>query len=389
MGPCRFGHMTGKGARLQPMRDNEGGPAFVSVILPTYKEGKNLEEMATRIFRSLGGGGLRGECIVVDDDSGDDTGMVCAKLSEEHDMRLIVRKGERGLSTAVIRGLREARGEILVVMDADLSHPPEKIPEMARRVGDGSDFVLGSRYVDGGEIEENWGFYRKLNSRVATLLARFLTPIKDPMSGFFCIPKRTFEACRELSPLGYKIALEILVKSGARDVAEVPIFFSRRKHGESKMNLKEQLLYVRHLFRLYRFRYPGIAQLLAFPAGRFLRAHRGHVFYFFLQFAAGVSHLAARAASFVLAASWNWYCNRRFTFLQAEYRDGFAQWSKFLFMSSISFALNWGSYFFLTANVPYFVLHKYPAFLAGILIGTVSNFTFSKYVVFREPAGVR
>lgn len=366
---------------------NAGREASVSVILPTYREGKNLEEVVTRIFRSLDGEGLKGECIVVDDDSGDDTGSVCGKLAEKHDLRLIVRKGERGLSTAVIRGLREARGELLVVMDADLSHPPEKIPEMVRLVGKGADFVLGSRYVDGGEIEESWGFCRRLNSRVATLLARFLTTLKDPMSGFFCMPKRVFAACGELSPLGYKIALEILVKSGARNVVEVPIFFSRRKHGESKMNLKEQLLYIRHLFRLYRFRYPAIVQLVLFLLVGFSGFIVDTFFYFSLQLALGVSHLAARAASFVLAASWNWYCNRRFTFLQAHQTDGLAQWSKFLIMSSVSFVLNWGSYGLLTTTVPFFVEHRYPAFIAGVLIGTVSNFTFSKYIVFKEPAG--
>ena len=280
------------------MKDNDGNPAFVSVVLPTYKEGKNLREMVTRIFRSLDGDGFKGECIIVDDDSGDDIKSVCGQLEKEHDVRLIVRKGERGLSTAVIRGLREARGEILVVMDADLSHPPEKIPEMVRSVGNGADFVLGSRYVDGGEIEENWGFYRKLNSRVATMLACFLTTLKDPMSGFFCIPRRTLDACKELSPVGYKIALEVLVKSYARNVMEIPIVFSRRRHGESKMNLKEQLLYIQHLFRLYRFRYPGIMQLLLFLFVGFTGFIVDTFFYFFLQFSLSIPHLAARAASF-------------------------------------------------------------------------------------------
>ncbi|MGZ8549223.1 MAG: polyprenol monophosphomannose synthase [Chitinophagaceae bacterium] len=239
------------------MKNNEGKTILASVILPTYREGKNLREMVTRIFRSLNDNGLKGECIIVDDDSGDDTESVCRELEREYNLRLVIRKGERGLSTAVIRGLREAGGDVLIVMDADLSHPPEKIPEMVQLVEDGAEFVLGSRYVEGGKIEEDWGFYRKLNSKVATLLACFLTNLKDPMSGFFCIPRRTLEACKELSPIGYKIALEVIVKSGAKKIVEVPIFFSRRKHGESKMNLKEQLLYIRHLGRLYRFRYLG------------------------------------------------------------------------------------------------------------------------------------
>lgn len=359
-------------------------PFMVSVILPTYKEAKNLREMVSRIFRSLNEHGLEGECIVVDDDSGDGTESVCGELGREFNLRLVVRKGERGLSTAVIRGLREAGGDILVVMDADLSHPPEKIPEMVRLVEDGADFVLGSRYVEGGEIEEHWGFYRKLNSKVATLLACFLTKLKDPMSGFFCIPRRTLEACKELSPIGYKIALEIVVKSGAKTVAEVPIFFSRRKHGESKMNLREQLLYLRHLGRLYRFRYPGKLQFLLFLLVGFSGFIIDTIFYFLLQYSLGFSHLVARAASFFIAASWNWYWNRVFTFMQGGSPGFISQWAQFLGMSLISFLFNWGTYYLLTTNVAFFDAHKYIAFVIGVIVGTGSNFTFSKYIVFRE-----
>jgi dolichol-phosphate mannosyltransferase len=369
------------------MIDETGKPLFVSVILPTYREGKNLRELVTKIFRSLDVNGLKGECIIVDDDSGDGTESVCGELEREYNLRLVIRKGERGLSTAVIRGLREAGGDILVVMDADLSHPPEKLPEMVRLVEDGAEFVLGSRYVEGGEIEEHWGFYRKLNSKVATMLACFLTNLKDPMSGFFCIPRSTLEACKELSPIGYKIALEIIVKSGAKKVAEVPIFFSRRKHGESKMNLKEQLLYVRHLGRLYRFRYLGKIQFLSFLMVGFSGLVIDTIFYFLLQYSLGLSHLIGRAVSFFIAASWNWYWNRVFTFMQVGYPRYISQWAQFLGMSLVSFLFNWGSYYLLTTNVAYFDAHKYYAFIAGVILGTGSNFTFSKYFVFRDRVG--
>lgn len=366
------------------MKNNKKRPFLVSVILPTYREGKNLREMVTRIFRSLGENGLTGECIIVDDDSGDGTESICKDLQREYNLRLIIRKQERGLSTAVIRGLREAVGDVLVVMDADLSHPPEKIPEMVQFVEDGAEFVLGSRYVEGGEIEEHWGFYRKLNSKVATLMAYFLTNLKDPMSGFFCIPKRTLEACRELSPIGYKIALEIIVKSGAKKVAEVPIFFSRRKHGESKMNFKEQLLYLRHVGRLYRFRYPGKIQFISFLLVGFSGLVIDTIFYFLLQYSLGLSHLIARAVSFFIAASWNWYWNRVLTFMQANSPRYISQWAQFLGISLISFLFNWGTYYLLTTNVGYFEANKYFAFLTGVIVGTGSNFTFSKYIVFRN-----
>jgi dolichol-phosphate mannosyltransferase len=370
------------------MRKKGGKPILVSVILPTYKEGGNLQEMVARIFRSLDDNELTGECIIVDDDSGDGTESICKGLEKKYNLRLVIRKGERGLSTAVIRGLREAGGDILVVMDADLSHPPEKIPEMVQLVEEGTEFVLGSRYVEGGDIEEHWGFYRKLNSKVATMLAYFLTNLKDPMSGFFCIPRRTLEACKELSPIGYKIALEIIVKSGAKKVAEVPIFFSRRKHGESKMNLKEQLLYIRHLGRLYRFRYLGEIQFLSFLLVGFSGFVIDTIFYFLVQYLLGLSHLIARAISFFIAASWNWYWNRVFTFMQTGSPRYISQWTQFLGMSLISFLFNWGTYYFLTTNVEYFDAHKYSAFLVGVIVGTGSNFAFSKYIVFRVRNGM-
>lgn len=371
------------------MSGTETEPCRVSVILPTYKESKNLEEMAVRIFRSLDGAGLEGECIVVDDDSGDGTEAVCSELAGTYNLRLIVRKGERGLSTAVLRGLREARGDVLVVMDADLSHPPEKICEMVRRVRDGAEFVLGSRYVEGGEIEEHWGLYRKLNSKVATGLACLLTNLKDPMSGFFCIPRSTWDRCRDLSPLGYKIALEILVKSGAKRTSEVPIFFSRRKYGESKMNLREQLLYLRHLGRLYRYRYPGEIELLAFLLVGSTGVVVDTIFYFLFQYLFGISHLVARAVSFFIAATWNWYWNRVVTFLQGGSPRFAFQWARFIAASTVSFLFNWGTYYLLTTRVPYFVVHKYVALLVGVVVGTTSNFTLSKYIVFREPEGRR
>lgn len=355
----------------------------ISVILPTYKEEKNLHELVSLIFRAIDSIGLKGECIVVDDDSDDATESTCMELGRDHDLKLIVRKGERGLSTAVVRGLREARGEIFIVMDADLSHPPEKIPEMIDQVMRGADFVLGSRYVYGGKIEEKWGIYRRLNSKVATGLAYFLTKIKDPMSGFFCIPRKTFHACKELSPIGYKIALEILVKSGARNILEVPILFSRRKHGESKMNLKEQLLYIQHLGRLYKFRYPNRMQLIFFLTVGFSGFLLDTFLYFQFQYLFGLQHLVARGLSFFAAASWNWYWNRILTFGQKRLPRYVSQWLYFVAMSCVSFTFNWGCYYILSMKTVYFSDHKYQAFIAGVIAGTASNFIFSKYLVFR------
>ena len=245
------------------MRSNER--CEVSVIVPTYCEADNLPTLIPRISDALNGAGMCGEILVVDDNSPDGTEQVCTGLSAEYPVRLIVRRAERGLSSAVIDGMRQAQGAVLVVVDADLSHPPEKIPELVRAVQcDGADFAIGSRYVAGGGTDEKWGLFRWLNSKVATLLARPLTTARDPMAGFFALSRSKFESATHLDPIGYKIGLELIVKCGCRRIAEVPIFFGNRFRGKSKLSVKEQLNYIRHLKRLYEYKLGVAAQPVQF-----------------------------------------------------------------------------------------------------------------------------
>jgi dolichol-phosphate mannosyltransferase len=227
----------------------------VSVIVPTFREAANLPVLAESIRAALMATSY--EIVVVDDDSRDGTEDICSELSKSLPLRLLVRRGERGLASAVVHGMKSANGQFLVVMDADLSHPPEAIPALLAPLRAGADFVIGSRYVAGGSTEEGWGFYRWLNSKAATLLAWPLAKVRDPMAGFFALPRSLFENAAALDPIGYKIGLELLVKCRCRRVVEVPIHFRNRLHGESKLNLREQINYLRHLGRLYRFRLVG------------------------------------------------------------------------------------------------------------------------------------
>jgi dolichol-phosphate mannosyltransferase len=227
----------------------------ISIVVPTYKEAENLRPLSRAIGEALEPAGLDYEVIFVDDDSNDGSEEICAELQKEHPVRILVRKDERGLATAVIHGMRAAKGEIIVVMDADLSHPASAIPEMVSRLESRrSDFVLGSRYVAGGSIHDEWSIFRKLNSMVPSLMARPLCPLKDPMSGFFAIRKDDMPDPSILSPIGYKVALEIYAKGRFSAPSEVPIHFADRRYGESKLSLKEQLNFIRHLGRLYAFK---------------------------------------------------------------------------------------------------------------------------------------
>lgn len=232
-------------------------PDLVSVVVPTYKECENIKILVPRILSVMRTEKLAVEVIIVDDNSRDGIDEIVRQFkSDGLPVKLEVRYGQRCLSTAVIHGFKLARGRYLVCMDADLSHPPGKIPELISKLRSGeADFVIGSRYVPGATTDVDWGLFRWFNSKVATLLARPLVSAKDPMSGFFAVHRETFLSADHLSPVGYKIAIELLIKSKCKKIVEVPIHFADRKLGSSKLNLKERLNYIKHLKKLYDYKY--------------------------------------------------------------------------------------------------------------------------------------
>ncbi|MGC9260799.1 MAG: polyprenol monophosphomannose synthase, partial [Phycisphaerae bacterium] len=215
-------------------------PVGVSVVVPTFREAENLPRLVPQVAAALETAGWRWEIIVVDDNSPDNTPAVLAQLAGQWpQFRYLIRKTVRGLSSAVLVGMAEARYDYLLVMDADLSHPPESIPALLDPLLHGqADFTIGSRYVAGGRTED-WGSFRWLNSAVATMLSRPLAHgVRDPMAGFFALPRRLYLAADQLNPIGYKIALELMVKCRVSKIIEVPIVFRNRLHGESKLTLR-------------------------------------------------------------------------------------------------------------------------------------------------------
>jgi dolichol-phosphate mannosyltransferase len=247
-------------------------PPTISVIVPTYKEAENLPLLIPQVAAALGGGGNRGwiwELIVVDDNSPDQTRHTLDQLSARFpQVRYLIRTTDRGLSSAVLAGLQLAHHDYVVVMDADLSHPPESLPTLIEKLlKDEADFVIGSRYVPGGKTQD-WSAFRWLNSAGATLLAKPLVgTVKDPMAGFFAFRRESLRHADPLNPIGYKIGLELLAKTHIHPtrVAEVPITFRNRVHGQSKLTMKEQFKYLEHLSRLYDYRFPK-----ASPRAKFL-----------------------------------------------------------------------------------------------------------------------
>jgi dolichol-phosphate mannosyltransferase len=235
--------------------------APLSIVVPTYNERDRLPDLVTALFRAYAAEGMDAELIIVDDNSPDGTGAVADELAARHRIKVIHRAGKLGLGTAVIEGFDAASAQIVGVVDADMSHPPELLPRMFAIMRQTSaDIVIGSRYIAGGGTH-NWPVGRLVLSRAACLMARGLTPVRDATSGLFLIRRDIARGVR-ISAGGFKICLELLVRGRPASVVEVPYVFEGRTAGESKMNLKEALGYLEQLKDLHRFKrgQPRLAQ---------------------------------------------------------------------------------------------------------------------------------
>jgi len=222
----------------------------ISIIVPTYNESENIKPLLERLGKTLKQHDY--EILVVDDNSPDGTADIAENLSEEYPVRIIHRPGKSGLASAVIEGIGKAEGDIVGVIDADLQHPPELVVQLSRAIIEGNDIAIASRYIKGGGIE-NWSLLRRIASKGAILLARPLTKVHDPASGYFFIDKKVAMEIA-FKPAGFKILLEILVKGSYERTKEIPYVFSERRGGKSKLGLMEYARYLKLLYSLYSFR---------------------------------------------------------------------------------------------------------------------------------------
>lgn len=272
--------------------------AAISVVIPTLDEVENIDALIARVLRSTGG--FEVEIIIVDDGSKDGTVETVKNLEATAPVRLLLRENPaHGLAGAVLAGAELARHEVVVVLDADGSHPPERIPELVRPVLAGTcDLVIGSRYAPGGTTP-GWPWKRRLMSRLASACASPLTDVHDALSGFFAA--RT-ELLAQIPPdaAGFKIALEVLVRGGDDlRVREIPIAFSDRLRGRSKMDAQVIFTYLRRLLAISGWR-EG-TELARTAVGRGFATAALDAALFLLAMSAGTSLGTANLLSFLVA----------------------------------------------------------------------------------------
>jgi len=356
---------------------------MISIILPTYNETRNIRRIIPAISKVFKDCSMDGEVIVIDDDSPDGTASAALSLADSYPVRVHVRKKDRGLSRAVIEGFGLARGEVCVVMDADLSHPVEKIPDMVRPILEGKcDATVGSRYVAGGGAQ-NWPLVRRVVSKGAGLLAKGVTTLSDPTSGFMAVRRGVLEGA-SLDPLGWKIVLEVVVKTGSR-VMEIPIVFADRVEGKSKLGLRAQVDYLRHLARLYVFRYPLLLEFLKFCFVGLTGLVVDTAVLVSLVDHAFLDPRFAAVFAFAAAVSWNYLFNRIWAFRSGRSTPLPRSYVFFVSICIGGLGVRIGVMHLLIAYAgmgvkPWYIL----ASLMGIAAATAFNFLGSKYVAFNN-----
>ena len=375
--------------------------AQISIIIPTYNESQNI----ISILKSIGSNlpkNLHTEAIVVDDNSPDGTGKLVEdylknfKKMADYTIEIIHRKAKDGLGSAILKGIQQAKGDTIVVMDCDFSHPPQIIPKLIESIKKYQyDIAVASRYIKGGKIQ-GWSLKRKLMSKFATLIAKKGLGIdaKDPMSGFFAF-KRNIIKGLNIDAIGYKVLLEILVKTKDVNIKEIPYTFQDRKFGSSKLTIKTIFDYYRSVLKLYRYGKPLEKQekrssvKFLYKAGRFYTVGAtGFVVNYMISllFTGGISdmwYLHANVIGIIASISTNFILNKTWTFGDRDFRikKTISQYGKFAMFSSLGALVQLVMVYFLVDSNEI----SYPlALILAVMTAAFGNFIFNKKWTFKE-----
>lgn len=368
----------------------------VSIILPTYNESKNILDVLRSIKESLPGS-VSAQAIVVDDNSPDGTGRLVEeylrnmKNIANYTIEVIHRKTKTGLGSAILHGMRHARGETIVVMDSDFSHPPQIIPKLLDALRHRCDIAIASRYIRGGRID-GWTAKRRMISWFGTAVAKHGLGIKaaDPMSGFFAFRRNLVEGI-SFDGLGFKILMEMLVKARGARVAEVPYTFRDRRLGESKLSSGVVNDYLRSVWRLYRHGGAEPRESVRFfsKAGRFYTVGATGVLVNYTislmltQQIPEFWYLHANVLGWYGSMTSNFALNKVWTFRDRDFglRRTATQYAKFAGFSSLGGAVQLGIVHSLIEGAGW----SLPASLAvGVLTAALGNFILNKKWTFKE-----
>ena len=373
----------------------------ISIIIPTYNESQNIVKILKSIKENLPTN-IISQTIVVDDNSPDGTGKIVEeylkdfKKIADHTIEIIHRKAKDGLGSAILKGIQQASGDTIVVMDCDFSHPPQIIPKLIESIKKYQyDIAVASRYIKGGKIK-GWSIKRKIMSKFATLIAKKGLGIdaKDPMSGFFAFKKNILNGLN-IDAIGYKILLEILVKTKNVTIKEIPYTFQDREFGSSKLSIKTILDYCKSVLKLYRYgkslekQEKRSSVKFLYKAARFYTVGAsGFIVNYLISFlfAGGISdmwYLHANVIGIIASITTNFMLNKAWTFGDRDFRikKTLSQYGKFAIFSSLGALVQLGMVYLLVDSSQI----SYPlALILAVMTAAFGNFILNKKWTFKE-----
>jgi len=387
--------------RLRNMSNLAQNKVEVSIIIPTYNESENIIQVLKSIGEHIPKD-ITTEAIVVDDNSPDGTGKIVedyindAQNKTGYTIGVIHRKTKSGLSSAILDGIQHSSGETIVVMDSDFSHPPKIIPQLIEEIKTSKyDIVIASRYTEGGEVS-GWSTKRKLISKTAKGIAKAGLGVNesDPMSGFFAFNRNILEGIK-FDAIGYKMLLEILVKTKGAKVKEIPYTFTDRTRGSSKLDSSTMFDYVKSVWKLYRYgrtaKVSDTRTSVRFisKAGRFYTVGASGLLVNYLVsllFADAIInfwYIHATVIGIAISMSSNFILNKIWTFEDRNFeaKKTFAQYGKFVGFSSLGALIHLGMVYVIVDN--YQVMYPIALILA-VIIAATSNFILNKKWTFKE-----
>lgn len=386
---------------MQSNKSLQENNAQISIIIPTYNESQNILQILKSIKDNLPKNFVT-QAIVVDDNSPDGTGKLVEdylkniKKMADYTIEIIHRKAKDGLGSAILKGIQHAKGDTIVVMDCDFSHPPHIIPKLIESIKKYQyDIVVASRYIKGGKIQ-GWSLKRKTMSKFATLIAKKGLGINthDPMSGFFAF-KRNIIKGLNIDAIGYKFLLEILVKTKNVSIKEIPYTFQNRELGSSKLSIRTIFDYYRSVWKLYRYGKPLEKQekrssvKFLYKAGRFYTVGAsGFIVNYMISLllTGGVSdlwYLHANVIGIIASITTNFVLNKTWTFGDRDFRlkKTISQYGKFAMFSSLGALVQLGMVYFLVDSNEI----SYPlALILAVMTAAFGNFILNKKFTFKE-----
>jgi len=387
--------------RLRNMSNLGQNKAEVSIIIPTYNESENIIQVLKSIGEHLPED-IVAEALVIDDNSPDGTGKIVEDyITDAHNeigytIEVVHRKTKSGLSSAILDGIQHSTGETIVIMDSDFSHPPKIIPQLVEEIKTSKcDIVIASRFVPGGAIN-GWSTKRKLISKTAKGIAKAGLGVNesDPMSGFFAFKRKILDGIK-FDAIGYKMLLEILVKTKGAKVKEIPYTFTDRTRGSSKLDSSTMLDYVKSVWKLYRYghktKVSDTRTSIHFisKAGRFYTVGASGLLVnyiislLFADIIIDFWYIHATVIGIVVSMSSNFILNKMWTFEDRnfEVKKTLAQYGKFVGFSSLGALIQLGMVYVLVDNYQ-FVYSL--ALILAVIIAASSNFVLNKKWTFKE-----